>query len=117
MVLKADKIVVLITASNTEEAANISNLLLEKRKVACCSTVSSVHSAFWWQGKLENEKESLLICKTKRAALPALIELVKSVHSYDVPEIIALPVIGGSEDYLRWLDGEVGLHNGPGRVP
>ncbi len=107
MGLEADKIIVLITAANEQEAEKISTLILDKRAAACCSTVSPVHSAFRWQGKLEGEDEILLICKTKRAALPALIELVKSVHSYDVPEIIALPVIGGNDDYLRWLDNEV----------
>ena len=113
MASQADKIVVLITAADVQEAEKISSLLVAKRKVACCNTVPSVQSTFRWQGKVENESESLLICKTRRAALPAVIELVKSVHSYNVPEIIALPVIGGSDDYFTWMDEVIDLPDMP----
>ncbi len=64
-------------------------------------------SLFWWQGKLDSATESLLIVKTEASLLPGIVELVKGVHSYEVPEIIALPIIGGNEDYLRWTDSEV----------
>lgn len=99
--------VVLITAPNEEEARHIADLLLERRKAACVSIVAGVDSFFWWQGKLDSARESLLIVKTSAPVLPEIVGLVKKVHSYEVPEIIALPVIGGNEDYLRWLDGEV----------
>ena len=66
-----------------------------------------VKSFFWWQGKLDSARESLLVIKTKTSLLPELVDLVKGVHSYDVPEIVALPIIGGNEDYLEWLDSEV----------
>jgi periplasmic divalent cation tolerance protein len=66
-----------------------------------------VDSSFWWQGKLDSAQESLLIIKTGASLISEIIELVKSVHSYEVPEIIALPIIGGNEDYLKWIDDEV----------
>ena len=101
------KIVILVTTSSEPEAHKIADLLLSRRKAACVNIVPRVDSSFWWQGKLGSARESLLIIKTKASLLHEIIELVKSVHSYEVPEIIALPIIGGSEDYLKWIDDEV----------
>jgi len=81
--------------------------LLNQRKAACINIVSGVDSLFWWQGKLDSARESLLIIKTRASLLPEVVELVKSVHIYEVPEIIAMPIVGGNEDYLRWIDNEV----------
>ena len=100
-------IVVLITTASAEEAQRIASLLLNERKAACINILSGVSSRFWWQGKLESAEESLLIVKTKASVLNQIVSLVKAHHSYKVPEIIALPIIGGNEDYLRWLDKEV----------
>ena len=100
-------IVLLITASNIEEANKIAELLLNQRKAACVNIVPRVSSLFWWQDKLDSAQESLLIVKTKASLLPEIISLVKGVHSYDVPEIIALPIVGGNRDYLEWIDKEV----------
>lgn len=102
-----DKIVVLITASSENEASRIAELLLDNRKAACVNIVPKVDSRFWWQGKLDSVQESLLLVKTRASVLPEVIKLVKGVHGYSVPEIIALPIIGGSEDYLNWVDAEV----------
>jgi periplasmic divalent cation tolerance protein len=101
------KIVVFVTTGTEEEAHKIAELLLAKRKAACVNIVSKVDSSFWWQGKLDSARESLLIIKTRASLLHEVIELVKSVHSYEVPEIIALPIVGGNEDYLKWIDDEV----------
>jgi len=106
-VADAGKIVVLITTSNAEEAQNIAKLLLNKRKAACVNIVPRVDSLFWWEDELDSKRESLLIVKTKASLLTEIIELVKSVHSYEVPEVIALPVVGGSADYLAWIDSEL----------
>jgi len=100
-------IVLLITASNIEEANKIAELLLNQRKAACVNIVPGVSSLFWWQDKLDSAQESLLIVKTKASLLPEIISLVKGIHSYDVPEIIALPIVGGNQDYLEWIDKEV----------
>jgi periplasmic divalent cation tolerance protein len=101
------KVVIFVTTGTDAEAHKIAELLLTKRKAACVNIVPRVESSFWWQDKLDSAQESLLIIKTKASLLSEIIELVKSAHSYEVPEIIALPIIGGNEDYLKWIDGEV----------
>jgi len=100
-------IVVLITVPGSHEAQQLSNMLLEQKKAACVNIIAGVNSRFWWQGKLDSVEESLLIVKTKASLLPELINLVKGAHSYEVPEIIALPIIGGNQDYLTWIEGSV----------
>ncbi len=106
---KLEHVVVFITAATADEAQSISKILVSRRKAACVNIVPQVNSTFWWQGKIESADEALLIVKTKATLLEELIELVKQNHSYDVPEIIALPIIGGNRDYLQWLDDETGL--------
>ena len=99
-------IVILITAGNAEEAEKISKTLVKRRLAACVNVIPEVSSQFWWQDKLETAKESLLIVKTKGVLLPEVIKSVKKVHTYSVPEIIALPISGGNPDYLDWVDSE-----------
>ena len=105
--MEAPYIVLLITTSAGEEAQKISRLLLEQSKAACVNIISEVDSLFWWNDKLDSACESLLIVKTKASLLPEIIDLVKGVHSYTVPEIIALPIVGGNQDYLEWIDKSV----------
>ena len=100
-------IVLFITAANAEEAQQISRVLLEQKKAACVNIVPKVKSLFWWEGKIDSEQENLLIVKTKASLLPEIISLVKQVHSYTVPEIIALPIVGGNQDYLDWIEKSV----------
>ena len=100
-------IVLFITASGSEEARKIAEALLNQRKVACVNIVPKVSSLFWWQDKLDSAEESLLIIKTKASQLDEIVRLVKELHSYDVPEIIALPIVGGNQDYLDWIGKEV----------
>ena len=100
-------IVVLITVKDGEEAQKIANSLLKRRQAACVSIVPEVNSHFWWKDKLDSARESLLIVKTKESLLPELMKSVKKIHSYSIPEIIALPIVGGSQDYLDWIDSEV----------
>jgi len=100
-------IVLFITAGNAEEAQQISRVLLEQRKAACVNIIPEVDSIFWWEGKLDSARESLLVVKTKASLLTEVINLVKGMHSYDVPEIIALPIVGGNQDYLEWIGEEV----------
>jgi periplasmic divalent cation tolerance protein len=105
--LSAQYVIVLVTASCQEEAHKIADCLLQEKQAACINTLPGVKSAYWWQGKIESAEECLLIIKTKVSALDEVTRLVKSVHSYTVPEIIALPIVGGNEDYLGWIDAEV----------
>lgn len=100
-------VVVLVTAASEKEAAEITNVLLQMKKAACINVIPGVKSRFWWNGKIDNADEALLIIKTKTSVLPELIDLIKEVHSYTVPEIIALPIIAGNGDYLEWINVEV----------
>jgi len=104
MMKETDRIVVLITTGSEEEAHKIAESLVNRKKAACVNIVPRVDSLFWWEGKFDSVQESLLIVKTKASLFPEIVELVKRVHSYEVPEIIALPIVAGSEDYLTWLD-------------
>ncbi len=101
---KTDRIIVLITAGSEEEAHKIAESLVKGKKAACVNIVPRVDSLFWWEGKLDSARESLLLVKTKASLFPEIVELVKRTHSYEVPEIIALPSVAGSEDYVKWLD-------------
>ena len=103
-VKETDRIIVFITAGSEEEAHKIAELLVNGKKAACVNIVPRVDSLFRWKDKLDSARESLLLVKTKTSLFPEIISLVKEIHSYEVPEIIALPIIGGSEDYLKWLD-------------
>ena len=102
-----ENIVVLITAANEEEGAKLAKTLVEARLAACVSLLSQARSFFWWEGKLDEQHETLMIMKTRRHVLPQLIETVQKNHSYAVPEIIALPIIDGASNYLNWLAIEV----------
>jgi len=101
-------ITVNITTKDEAEARKLAGLLLERRKAACVNIVPGVSTLYRWQGKIESGTESLMIVKTKRSLLHDIITLVKSNHSYQVPEVIALPIDGGSPDYLAWLEDELG---------
>ena len=105
---EAEEIVVFVTSPGVEEAQRIADVLLAQKKAACVNVIPGIKSFFWWQGKRESETEVLMILKSRAALLPELIELVKKNHPYDVPEIIALPIIGGLPDYLEWIHRETG---------
>ena len=100
-----DKIVIFITCANKKEALRITHSLLKNRVAACVNILDKITSLFWWQGRIDSANEVLLIVKSKKEKLPKIIKLVKSLHSYKVPEIIALAIIAGNKDYLRWIDG------------
>ena len=100
-------VVVFITTAAGEEAELISRVLLEQRKAACVNIVPRVSSLFWWQDNIGQASESLLVVKTKASLLDEIVQLVREIHSNDVPEIIALPIVGGNQDYLDWIDGVV----------
>ena len=102
-----DNVVIFITVGTDEEAHTIAEALLEQRKAACVNIVPGVSSRFWWQDNLESAQESLLIVKTKAAQIDEVVKLVTGIHSYEVAEIIALPIIGGNPDYLAWIGREV----------
>jgi len=96
-------IVVLITTSNKEEAVKIVRSLLKERLIACANIVGPVSSLFWWQEKIDEANEFLVFMKSHKNHFGKLSERVMEIHSYEVPEIIALPIILGSPPYLDWL--------------
>jgi periplasmic divalent cation tolerance protein len=98
-----DEIIVLITASSMEEAAAIGTVLVDEHIAACANIVPGVRSLFFWEGKTQDAQETLMIVKSRQPLLDRIISRVKELHSYTVPEVIALPLIGGSPEYLRWL--------------
>lgn len=97
-------VVIFVTAANKKEADKIASALINNKLAACVNVIANVNSLFWWQGKAAYAKETLLIVKTRRALMHKLIKKVKSLHSYAVPEIIALPIVSGDKKYLRWLN-------------
>lgn len=103
---KNTNVVIFITSRN-EEAPRITTALLRQKKVACVNVIANVSSHFWWQGELDSAQESLLIIKTKASQVETIVTLIKSIHGYAVPEIIALPIVGGNPDYLEWIGKEV----------
>jgi periplasmic divalent cation tolerance protein len=101
-------VVVLITTGGLEEARGIADMLVEKRQAACVNIVPTVSSVYRWEGAIEHDEESLMIVKTRAELLPEVVDSVRTAHSYEVPEIIALPIGGGNADYLDWLGTETG---------
>ncbi len=96
-------IMVFVTAVNKEEAERISQTLLTEKLIACANIVGPVVSHFDWNGKVESAEEFLVLMKSRRDLFDSLAERVKALHGYDVPEILALPVVAGSKTYLDWL--------------
>lgn len=109
--------VCLITAPEGAEAESLARHLVEERLAACVNLLPGVKSTYWWQGKIEESKESLLLVKTDKVKLKALIKAVKAKHSYSVPEIIALRIKEGNRDYLSWISESLGTPRGKQRVP
>ncbi len=99
-------VIVYITAANEEEAEKIAKALLDAKLAGCASIVKNLRSIYRWQGKIEDGSEVLMIVKSRRELFGRLAEMVKQLHSYSVPEVIAMPVVEGSEGYLTWLEEE-----------
>ena len=98
-----DKIIVLVSGGNARECARIARHLLSRRLIACANLVPQIRSLYTWKGKIADEKECLMLLKSSRKLFPALQAEIEKLHSYSVPEIIALPVIDGSPNYLDWI--------------
>lgn len=99
-----DKVVVLVNCSNLEEADQIGKQLVTKKLAACVNIVPGVRSWYWWEKKVVADNEVMVIIKTSRERLNDLEKEVVRLHSYAVPEVIALPIVDGSQNYLNWID-------------
>jgi len=97
-------IVIFVTASSKKEAQKIGASLIKQKLAACVNIIDKVDSVFFWENKVQKAKEYLLVIKSTRAKFTQIAKLIKSLHSYKVPEIIAFPIIVGDKPYLRWID-------------
>lgn len=96
-------IIVFVTASSNSEAEKIANALVDKKLAACVNIVPNIKSIYIWEGKKEQADEFLLIIKSRKANFKKIIDAVKAVHTYTVPEIISLPITDGNPKYLEWI--------------
>lgn len=96
-------IVILVTAKDEVQAKRIAEKLVAEKLVACANIVPGVQSIFRWEGKVDRAREVLLILKSRRRHFPVIVKTIQALHSYDVPEVIALPIVEGNKDYLKWL--------------
>lgn len=103
-----EALLVLTTTSSHREAERLAEAVVSARLAACAQVLPSIKSFYTWNGKVETATESLILLKTTLAAYPELEALVKAEHSYDTPEIIAIPVAAGSSEYLSWIQSVVG---------
>jgi periplasmic divalent cation tolerance protein len=99
----AEAIVVMMTAASEDEASRIAEMLVSARLAACVQILPGIESVYRWQGEVKREKEILLLAKTLRSRFDELESKVRALHSYETPEIIALPITAASEPYLKWL--------------
>ncbi|MCM8771410.1 MAG: divalent-cation tolerance protein CutA [Candidatus Omnitrophica bacterium] len=96
-------IVVFISCAGKKEANNIATTLVKEKLCACVNILGNVKSIFWWEKRIDSTKEILLVAKSQKLKFARIIKLVKRLHSYAVPEIIALPIISADKAYLKWL--------------
>ena len=101
---RTSAIIIFITASSSEEAQKIATALVEEKLVACVNIIPQIKSIYWWEGKVCQDDEVMLISKTKQSLFTTLMDRVKALHSYEVPEIISFPISEGSPEYLHWIE-------------
>lgn len=95
-----------ITTNSEEEAEIIGRNLVTRKLAACVNIIANMKSIYHWEGKIESNEEVILIAKTKKALIDEIIENVKTLHSYQCPCIIAIPIIGGNDDFIKWIRNE-----------
>jgi periplasmic divalent cation tolerance protein len=106
--MMVEALVIFITAPNEEEGAKIARTLVEERLAGCVNIVKPIRSIYRWQDNIEDDTETLMIVKTQKRLFESLSSRVMELHSYTVPEIVAVPVVQGSKDYLKWLEEVTG---------
>ncbi len=98
--------IVYVTCQDQAEAERVGQALIEAKLAACVNIVERITSMFWWKGKVEKEQEAVLIAKTESGLINQVTERVKSVHSYECPCVISLPIVGGNPEFLQWIREE-----------
>jgi periplasmic divalent cation tolerance protein len=102
-----DKRIVLTTASSEEEARKIAQHMVEHKLAACVNIIPQIESVYRWQGKIESSREWLLLIKTTIEKFPAVRDAIRTLHSYDLPECVAIAIDDGSREYLQWIGASV----------
>jgi len=102
----ADPVVLYITVANKEEGLRIGRALVEENLCACANVMDGLTSIYRWEGEIQEGGETLLIAKTQRSLIDAASDLVKLEHSYDCPCIVALPIVGGNQEFIDWISAE-----------
>lgn len=97
--------IIFVTCSNSSVANKIVDMLLKKKLIACANVLLNVKSKYWWKGKIESSNEVLVLMKTKFALFDEVRRVIKSLHPYEVPEIICVKIEKGSKEYLKWVEG------------
>ena len=95
-----------ITAGSRDEAEKLAEMLVESRLAACANIIDGMNSVFWWDGKLDHARETVLIAKTRQSLVDRLTQAVLDHHGYDCPCVVALPIFGGNPEYLAWIEKE-----------
>jgi periplasmic divalent cation tolerance protein len=108
-----DQIVILSTCGSEQEAFKIAQLLVERRLAACVNVAPAIRSFYRWQGKVESGSEWLLLIKSSRGLFDSVSRAIEAAHSYEVPEVIAIPIVAGSPNYLEWLRSSILPEAGP----
>ncbi len=111
-----DKVVILVTARSRRECLKIAHHLVKARLAACVNITQNIQSIYRWEGKIADDKEFLLLIKSTRELFPKINAAIFKLHSYQTPEIICLPIIDGSPDYLQWVSDSVKRANEKGSV-
>jgi periplasmic divalent cation tolerance protein len=109
-----DKIVVLTTCATQEEAEKLARLLLDERLAACVNVIPRIRSYYRWKGAIESADECLLVVKSSRELIGSIFAVLEREHSYEVPELLALPVVEGAANYLNWLQANLRTGSGTG---
>ena len=110
--MMVDCIQVMTTTENRTHAERIAEVLVEKQLAACVQIIGPISSIYRWRGRVEKTREWLCLLKTTKAAYPRIETVIKEIHPYETPEIVVVPIVAGSRDYLDWLTGQVDLKKG-----
>ncbi len=105
--MSEEVLVVLVTTPDQETAAHIGRTLVEEELAACANLLPQIRSIYRWQGEINDEGETLMLIKTTRRVQDRLTQRILQIHPYDTPEVVALPIVAGSADYLRWVTDQV----------
>lgn len=100
-------ILILTTTDKKRVAHKICNALLKEKLIACYSVLSAMESSYWWKGKITNTKEYQVILKTKNENFNKIENIIKKLHTYDLPEVISIDIQKAGTDYLKWISGEI----------